>query len=273
MSSEQDKAAQHILIIGAGVAGNALALFLNKANSSPLSKRKFTCTVYEAYPRTEKVYIGGGLGLAPNGVAVLADLGLEEQVTKRGGVAKGSTFWTEKGSVIGHWSHEGFGNYMYGMMRSTLYDIVKEEMEKKGLSIEYKKRAVKVEERGDEVYVEFADGSSAQGAYLIACDGIVQLEMRLTVRRQLSSQKRHIPRLSQTRVHWSQRSWRVCDGRPTPAKHPIQYPRQYELYLWQKCVFRGSSCFRWGISSKLQSLTMVGNDVVDKLGRPERVYG
>ena len=171
MSTEQDKLTQHILIIGAGVAGNALALFLDKASSHPLSKRKFTFTIYEAYPRTEKVYIGGGLGLAPNGVAVLASLGLEEEVRKRGGVAKGSTFWTEAGTSMGHWSHEGFGDYMYGMMRSTLYDIVTEELEKKGLRIEYQKRAVKIEEKGDKVYVDFADGSSAQGDYLIACDG------------------------------------------------------------------------------------------------------
>jgi len=183
MSSQQDNTTQHILIVGAGVAGNALALFLDKAASHPLSKRKFTCTVYEAYPRSEKVYIGGGLGLAPNGVAILASLGLEKQVHERGGLAKGSTFWTEAGTQIGHWSHEGFGDYMYGMMRSTIYDIVSEELNKKGLSIAYEMRVVKAEERGDKVYVEFADGSSAQGDYLIACDGISSVETRLTLRR------------------------------------------------------------------------------------------
>ena len=119
-----------------------------------------------------------------------------EELRKRAGVAKGSMFWTEKGSVIGQWSHEGFGDYMYGMMRSTLYDIVSEELEKRGLSMEYEKRAVKVEERGDKVYVEFKDGSSAQGDYLIACDGMVRLETRLILRRQFSRQDANISRLS-----------------------------------------------------------------------------
>jgi 2-polyprenyl-6-methoxyphenol hydroxylase-like FAD-dependent oxidoreductase len=181
MTSEQDKPSQHILIIGGGVAGNALALFLDRAASDPLSKRKFTFAVYEAYPRSEKVYLGGGLGLAPNGVSVLASLGLEEEVKKRGGVAKSSYFWTEGGTQLARWDHSMVDHDMYGMMRSTLYDIIAEGLEKKGLRIEYQKRAVKVEERGEKVLVEFADGSSAQGDYLIACDGIPTLKQVLIV--------------------------------------------------------------------------------------------
>ena len=172
-----DKSKKHILIIGGGVAGNALALFLHKASTHPLSKRQFTSTVYEAYPRSEKVYIGGGLGLAPNGVAVLASLGLDEQVKKRAGVAKQSLFWSEGGTQLGRWNHDDFGEYMYGMMRSTLYDILQEEMEKKGLKIEYQKRVVKVVEGQDKVFVEFADGSTAQGDYLVACDGIINFKL------------------------------------------------------------------------------------------------
>ena len=170
-----DKRTAHILIIGGGVAGNALALFLHKALSHPLSTRSFTCSIYEAYPPSEKVYLGGGLGLASNGVAVLASLGLDDQIKKRTGVAKFSNFFTEGGQQLGRWSHEGFGEYMYGMMRSTLYDILSAELERKGMKIEYKKRVVKVEEKNDMVNVEFEDGTSAQGDYLIGCDGIATL--------------------------------------------------------------------------------------------------
>jgi 2-polyprenyl-6-methoxyphenol hydroxylase-like FAD-dependent oxidoreductase len=175
MSAE--KPTKHIIIIGGGVAGNALALFLHKASTHPLSIRHFTSTIYEAYPRSEKVYIGGGLGLAPNGVAVLAELGLDEEVKKRTGVAKRSSFWSEAGTPLGQWNHDGFGEYMYGMKRSTLYDILNEEMDRKGLKIEYQKKAVKVEERGDKIFVEFADGTTAEGDYLVACDGISILQI------------------------------------------------------------------------------------------------
>jgi 2-polyprenyl-6-methoxyphenol hydroxylase-like FAD-dependent oxidoreductase len=160
-----------MLIIGGGVAGNALALFLLKASQHPLTARPFTCSVYEAYPRSEKVYIGGGLGLAPNGIAVLASLGLDDEIKKRTGVAKFSTFFAEGGRVLARAGNGGYGEYMYGMMRSTLYDIVREDLKRKGIEIQYNKRVVKVEEKDDLVHVEFEDGTSAQGDYLVGCDG------------------------------------------------------------------------------------------------------
>jgi 2-polyprenyl-6-methoxyphenol hydroxylase-like FAD-dependent oxidoreductase len=168
-STEKNK---HILIIGGGIAGKALALFLHKASTHPLSRNKFTCVIYEAYPPSEKIYIGGGLGLAPNGVAVLADLGLEDQIKKRTGLAKASRFLTEAGTQLGKWKHEGLcGTDMYGMMRSTLYDILSEELDAKGLKIEYKKRASKIEEKDNKVVVQFEDGSVADGDYIIGTDG------------------------------------------------------------------------------------------------------
>ena len=67
----------HVLIVGGGIAGSALALFLRKAGLSS--------AVYEAYGESER--IGGGLGLAPNGMNVLAELGLAEVLRKRGSPA------------------------------------------------------------------------------------------------------------------------------------------------------------------------------------------
>jgi 2-polyprenyl-6-methoxyphenol hydroxylase-like FAD-dependent oxidoreductase len=167
---------QHILIIGGGIAGKALSLFLDKARSHPLSIRNFTSTIYEAYPKSEKLYLGGGLGLAPNGIAVLASLGLDEQVRQRSGICRQSNFWTERGTLLGKWEHDRgqqFGEGMYGMMRSTLYDILSEELERRGLRIEFEKRVCKVEERGEKVWVEFTDGTTAEGDYLIGADGML----------------------------------------------------------------------------------------------------
>ena len=166
------KPRKHILIIGGGVAGNALALFLHKANSHPLSVRKFTFALYEAYPQSEKEYVGGGLGLSPNGIAVLASLGLDKKLAERAGLAKCSSFWTDGGWQLGQWNHGGKADYdMYGLLRTTLYDVLREELERVGLGIHYEKRAVKVVENDDQVFVEFQDRTSAQGDYLIACDG------------------------------------------------------------------------------------------------------
>jgi 2-polyprenyl-6-methoxyphenol hydroxylase-like FAD-dependent oxidoreductase len=173
--SSNDEQQQHILIIGGGIAGKALSLFLHKASLHPLSIRKFTSTIYEAYPKTEKIYLGGGLGLAPNGIAVLASLGLDEQVRQRGGICRRSTFWTEGGTELARWEHDSqgqFGEAMYGLMRSTIYDILSEELDSRGLRIEFEKRVWKVEERGEKVWVEFTDGTTAEGDLLIGADGI-----------------------------------------------------------------------------------------------------
>jgi 2-polyprenyl-6-methoxyphenol hydroxylase-like FAD-dependent oxidoreductase len=170
MSSQSES--KHILIVGGGIAGKALALFLHKASAHPLSVNHFTCALYESYPPSEKIYVGGGLGLAPNGVAVLSELGLEEELKKRTGVARKSFFWSENGKNLGEWNHDGvYGTDMYGMMRSTVYDILSDEFERKGLSIEYMKRVVQVEQTTDSVNVQFADGSTARGDYLIGADG------------------------------------------------------------------------------------------------------
>lgn len=209
---------KHVLIIGGGIAGKALSLFLHKAFTHPLSVRKFTSTIYEAYPKSEKIYLGGGLGLAPNGIAVLASLGLDEQVRLRGGVCRRSIFWTEGGSELARWEHNSggqFGEAMYGMMRSTVYDILSEELDKRGLTIEFEKRVLKVEERGEKVWVEFTDGTTAEGDYLIGCDGttapnVYLLAFRYEVfifgetdgRGSLSGQNISLPRVSQTGIHW-----------------------------------------------------------------------
>lgn len=76
---------------------------------------------------------------------------------------------------------------MYGMMRSTLYDILNEGLEKAGARIEYRKKLVRVDERKDKVYVEFADGTSAEGDLLVACDGSFpwfEAEVRRPLRRE-----------------------------------------------------------------------------------------
>jgi len=65
------------LIIGAGIAGPVAALFLKRAG--------IDAAVYEAWPYATG--IGGGLQIAPNGMHVLAELGLAEEMIGRGAVA------------------------------------------------------------------------------------------------------------------------------------------------------------------------------------------
>ncbi|MEO7734093.1 MAG: FAD-dependent monooxygenase, partial [Kofleriaceae bacterium] len=68
------KSVRRALVIGGGIAGPAAALFLARAGIETL--------VCEAYPRTDDV--GGGLQIAPNGVRVLAELGVADAMMRAG---------------------------------------------------------------------------------------------------------------------------------------------------------------------------------------------
>ena len=87
----------HVIIVGGGIAGPGLALFLAKAGISS--------AVYEADGPTEG--IGGGLGLAPNGLNVLAELGLAEKLRARGSPARNNRFYDERGRLIAQYSNGG----------------------------------------------------------------------------------------------------------------------------------------------------------------------
>lgn len=60
------------IIIGAGIAGPATAMFLRSAG--------FESQIFEAWPRATG--IGGGLQIAPNGMHVLDELGLADEMVR-----------------------------------------------------------------------------------------------------------------------------------------------------------------------------------------------
>jgi 2-polyprenyl-6-methoxyphenol hydroxylase-like FAD-dependent oxidoreductase len=154
-----------VLIIGGGIAGNAFALFLHKAG--------IPCAVYEAYPHVQG--IGGGLGLAPNGMNVLAELGLAEEVIKLSSIAKMNIFTNAKGSILAQYANgtiEKYGQPGISIKRSTLYDILADAVQAQGIPAEFEKRLTNITQDADKVIAHFDDGTQAAGALLIGADGI-----------------------------------------------------------------------------------------------------
>jgi 2-polyprenyl-6-methoxyphenol hydroxylase-like FAD-dependent oxidoreductase len=72
------------LIVGGGIAGPAVALFLQRGGIEPL--------IFEAY--SEPATIGGGFQIAPNGMRVMRALGLADQVASAGALPASSCFET-----------------------------------------------------------------------------------------------------------------------------------------------------------------------------------
>ena len=76
------------IIIGAGIAGPVSAIFLKRAG--------IDAQVFEAWPHSTG--IGGGLQIAPNGMHVLAEIGLADEMIRRGSIAEAFDFYSQSGS-------------------------------------------------------------------------------------------------------------------------------------------------------------------------------
>src|SRR6516164_2636898 len=154
----------HVLIIGGGIAGQALSLFLKKVGLSS--------SIYEA--RGESHGVGGGLGLAPNGMNVVAALELADKLKARASPADHSDFRDERGKLLARLSNGGmkYGEPQMSMMRSDLYAVLADEIHAQGIPIHYNRRLSRIDAFADRVVAYFADGSSAQGDILIGADGV-----------------------------------------------------------------------------------------------------
>jgi 2-polyprenyl-6-methoxyphenol hydroxylase-like FAD-dependent oxidoreductase len=154
------------LIIGAGIAGPVTAIFLKKAG--------IDAEVYEAWPYSTG--IGGGLQIAPNGMHVLAELGLAHELIRRGSVAESFDFYSQSGRRLGSLNRNmkaRFGQPAVNMCRATLNETIVNKAWCENVELFFEKRLVRIEDRPDQAVVaHFADGSSAEGDFLIGADGV-----------------------------------------------------------------------------------------------------
>jgi 2-polyprenyl-6-methoxyphenol hydroxylase-like FAD-dependent oxidoreductase len=152
-------------VIGAGLAGPATALFLRKVG--------VTSTLYDARPPTQP--LGGGLVLAPNGMNVLAELGLADRVKARGTLALENRFCTEAGHRLARYSNGGtrYGQPAVALARDDLHRVILAECASRAITVRYRKQLTGVEHAGgDKVVARFEDGTTAEGDLLVGADGV-----------------------------------------------------------------------------------------------------
>ena len=154
----------NVLIVGGGIAGQALALFLEKAGISS--------AIYEA--RGPSHGVGGGLALSPNGMNVLAALGLAEALKARASLAPVSFFRDERGKLLARLRNGGakFGEPQISAMRSDLYAVLAAAVGEKRVPLNYGKRLARIENDTDGVIAHFTDGMTARGDLLVGADGV-----------------------------------------------------------------------------------------------------
>lgn len=155
------KAKKKALIIGGGIAGPALALFLKRAG--------IEVEIYEARTSSE----GFSLTLSCNGLAVLQELGLDQAVLKEGSAVSKWKMWNGRGKNLGGGVLAGGGLKSVFIKRVPLGSIISDEVERQGIPILRGKKLedIKAAAEGGAV-ATFQDGTSVSGDYLIGCDGV-----------------------------------------------------------------------------------------------------
>ncbi|AVZ76424.1 FAD-binding monooxygenase [Streptomyces lunaelactis] len=146
------------VLIGCGIAGPVLAMFLQRIG--------ITAVIYEGIdaPRDE---VGAFLNLAPNGLAVLDTLGIRAEVEKYGTQTTSTAFLNHKGKQLGLNPAETLL-----IRRGLLTKGLREAAVARGVQVEFGKFFESVEHTGDGIVARFKDGSTAEGDFLVGCDGI-----------------------------------------------------------------------------------------------------
>jgi 2-polyprenyl-6-methoxyphenol hydroxylase-like FAD-dependent oxidoreductase len=159
-------APRHCLIIGAGIAGPALALFLKRAG--------IAATLYEA--RAELSDVGGALQIAPNGMRVASALGLRDRLLAAGTTCDAMVFLNRRGKVLARVAvgdRAGIDQPAVTLKRADLRRALYDEAVRQDIGVWFGRKLVAIEDQpGRPVRAIFADGSSADGDLLVAADGL-----------------------------------------------------------------------------------------------------
>jgi 2-polyprenyl-6-methoxyphenol hydroxylase-like FAD-dependent oxidoreductase len=154
-------APRRALVVGGGIAGPAVALFLARTGIEPV--------VLEAYAPTEDV--GGAFQIAPNGLRVLAELGLADRLLAQGHPCSDMAFRNHRGRLLGvvRTARAGCG---VNVVRAAVHRALRDEVARRGIDVRYRKRLKGIAEAGREVVATFDDGTTEVGDFLVGADGV-----------------------------------------------------------------------------------------------------
>lgn len=154
------------LIVGGGVAGTAVALLLHRQG--------WECEIFEARTAIEP---DGGLFLnvATNGLAVLEDLGLRQQLLADAHRCPYMEMYSGRGVLLGVVPNGPAGKPERGsavVRRAWLNRVLTDAVADAGIPIRSGARLRDIREQSESVTAVFEDGSAAHGDILIGADGV-----------------------------------------------------------------------------------------------------
>ncbi|NOK34591.1 FAD-dependent monooxygenase [Corallococcus exercitus] len=159
---------RRVVIIGAGIGGPVLGLWLRR-----IGMEVVLCEARASTAPGE----GAFLGVAPNGMNVLAGLGLDTVVAARGGACERFRFTNAQGRVLGHIERGEdlmrYGQALTMVRRGELHAVLCEAAERAGVVVRFGRQLVEVDcSRPERVVARFSDGGEVEGDLLVGCDGL-----------------------------------------------------------------------------------------------------
>lgn len=158
---------QDIAIIGAGISGLTLALFLDQHN--------IPCTVYDLRS-AERLPYSGPLALTPNGLRAADAVGLYKQLLPLGTSARHVTTISNENMLLDQREIGNAERYSYDALRVYRKDVInvlQDMVERSSVDVVYEKRFSRIlAETGKDVTLEFSDGEQKVHTLVVGADGI-----------------------------------------------------------------------------------------------------
>ncbi|MGY1829490.1 FAD-dependent oxidoreductase [Geodermatophilus sp. SYSU D01180] len=154
------------IVVGGGVAGPVTAMALQRVG--------IDATVHEAHPAPEGD-VGAWLGVQVNGLDALAAVGAEDAVRAAAFPTPTIEFRSGTGRVLAALptgDPSGRRDTGVSLRRSDLYRTLHAEALRHGIEVRYRSRLTGVDDTGDAVTAEFADGRTETADLLVGADGV-----------------------------------------------------------------------------------------------------
>jgi len=154
------------LVIGSGVAGPAVAMFL--------ASDGWDVEIFEAAAKPDD-YAGAFLNVATNALTVLDALAFRERLLSDAHPAPHMIMWSSTGKQLGSVPNGPAGDPARGgaiVRRGWLHRVLREGAEDRGIPIRFGARLTGIAAEPDVVHATFADGHRASADILVGCDGI-----------------------------------------------------------------------------------------------------
>ncbi|MFQ5623872.1 MAG: FAD-dependent oxidoreductase [Paracoccaceae bacterium] len=157
-----------IIVVGGGIGGLAAAL--------ALARRGAEVRVLERSPALEEV--GAGLQISPNGVAVLAALGLAEAAARVANVPEAVELRNGRSGALvarlplGATIERRHGHPYWQFHRADLLDVLAAAVRSRGVYVRLGAEVANISETAEAVHVGLDDGSNLTADCVVAADGV-----------------------------------------------------------------------------------------------------